>query len=281
MIDIGFGDALLVISPNGKTMMLDSSNCGTNDHSVTAQTQITNTLAAYGVTSFDLGVYSHAHSDHVNGFINFMFDNYSFGKFVYTSCNLSSSSTYTSIISAIDSHSITKYAVDTTTNTAQLTNWDSDVDIDVLWPTAGYSTTNANDTSLVFKMTYAGKSILFTGDISSTVDALLISAYGSDAGGRLDSDILKIAHHTSNSSSSDAFISAVSPTYAFASTSTNTSYGWPGSSTIARYNTAGLTWYSTSNTSGRLFGTCYHGNITFVIDASGNITFDTEYSYAG
>lgn len=280
VIDVGFGECLLLVSPSGNSLLIDSSANGINDHGVTAERQIKNTLAQYGIADIDLAMYSHAHGDHIYGFMDFIFDTYEIDAFAYPDCRVNSTATnYQKIHTAMDLQPFDQYAVSTVKNTEVFDAWDSDVEIDVLWPIPNYSTSDWNNTCLVLKVTYADTSILLTGDISSTVESKLIEIYeGTDM---LDCDILKIAHHTSNGSSSKNWIKATSPVYAVASTTQTMSYNWPGVKTIGRFNDAGHYWWSEKNTKGTLFATLYHGNCTYVIDSDGEIEVMMEHRYAG
>lgn len=273
MIDVGFGDSILLVSPNGKTMLIDSGNNGQNDHNVSAKIQMNNLFDEFEIDSFNLGVYTHAHSDHVNGFINYMFSDYGFDAFAASGLNVNtSSSTYQNITAALNAQSFPTSYVTTTSNTAVFTSWDEDVDIDVLWPIANYRTSDWNDTSLVLKVSCGGYSIILTGDATAHVESELIRRYDADT---LDCDVLKVGHRTSNGSTSEAFLASLTPDYAIASFS-QYSYNWPGSYTVSRLAAAGLTWNTSSNSSGRLFGTAYHGNIHVSFDADG-ISISTEY----
>ncbi len=281
LIDVGFGDCILLTSPHGKTMLVDASNLGTNDHGVAAKTQITELLSTLGITHFDLGVYSHAHSDHVNGFMGFLTTDYGYDAFAFPSVHSTGSSgTYSNITTYLQQQSalmnFTLYPVDTSSDATVFTSWDSDVQIDVLWPPAGYETSDPNETSLVLRLEYDGYSILLTGDITRDVESELLQLYDADT---LDIDVLKIAHHTSNGSTSAEFLKATTPILAVASV-TQYSYNWPGASTVSRLMDAHLYWSTTQRPTGGLYGTCYHGNIHVRIDEYG-VMVETEYSYAG
>jgi competence protein ComEC len=94
-----------------------------------------------------------------------------------------------------------------------LTYIHSDYEIVFLHPDREYLSTNTNNTSLVCRLYYRGISILFTGDIESDAERHLITHYPE----LLDSDILKVAHHGSRTSSIDPFISLVNPDVAIIS----------------------------------------------------------------
>jgi competence protein ComEC len=76
----------------------------------------------------------------------------------------------------------------------------------VLHPPRGVSFEDLNDTSLVIRITQRGRTFLFTGDISSSVEEELIRS-----GVSLKADVLKIPHHGSKTSSAFAFLGAVRP----------------------------------------------------------------------
>ncbi len=98
---------------------------------------------------------------------------------------------------------------------------------------------NRNDNSLVTKITYGKNSFLFTGDISEKVEKDLIN---SDI--ELNSDVLKVAHHGSKSSSSEDFLKAVSPHISVVSVSVSDD-NLPDYTVMARLNHFSDSLYST------------------------------------
>lgn len=100
------------------------------------------------------------------------------------------------------------------------------LDFYILGPLKAYA--NANDNSLVLAVTIGEDDYLFTGDISQTVEHDLVDAYDND----LKSDILKVAHHGSNTSSADRFIKAVQPRDAVISVGRSNRFGFPHQETL-------------------------------------------------
>ena len=88
---------------------------------------------------------------------------------------------------------------------------------------------NSNDYSAVIMIECFGKKILLTADIESDIERKLVDNYGDI----LNADILKVAHHGSNTSSTDIFIEKVSPSYAIISVGKN-NFGHPNSEVIER-----------------------------------------------
>ena len=114
-----------------------------------------------------------------------------------------------------------------------------DLSIEFIMPDKVYD--NINDNSLVFKLTYQDNSFLFTGDISSKVEEDMLNS-----GEKLKSDVLKAAHHGSKTSSSEEFLSAVSPKITVVS-SGKSSGSLPDYTTMARLNKFSSELYSTAD----------------------------------
>lgn len=114
-----------------------------------------------------------------------------------------------------------------------------DLSIEFIMPDKVYD--NINDNSLVFKLAYKDNSFLFTGDISSKVEEDMINS-----GEKLKSDVLKAAHHGSKTSSSEEFLSAVSPKITVVS-SGKSNGSLPDYTTMARLNKFSSELYSTAD----------------------------------
>ena len=98
--------------------------------------------------------------------------------------------------------------------------------LEFIMPEKSYG--SINDNSLVFRLNYKNNSILFTGDISSKVEEDILN---SDT--ELKSDILKVAHHGSKTSSCEEFLSAVAPKISVVSSGRSSS-SLPDYTTMAR-----------------------------------------------
>lgn len=96
------------------------------------------------------------------------------------------------------------------------------VDIKILWPPEGEVFSDLNEGSLVLQMNLGGVRILFTGDISASIESRLVEQYGD----MLSSHVLKVPHHGSSYSSTPYFVKTVSPLISVVSVGENT-YGHP------------------------------------------------------
>lgn len=114
-----------------------------------------------------------------------------------------------------------------------------DLKLDILAPLNRLST--SNNASLVIRTIIDQKIFLFTGDIEEETEQLLIETYGND----LKSDVLKVAHHGSNSSSTDLFLYYVDPDVAIISAGRSNHYGFPHDDVIERLRKRNITIYRT------------------------------------
>jgi competence protein ComEC len=124
-----------------------------------------------------------------------------------------------------------------------------------------------NDNSLVVRVAFAGRSVLFTGDIEKEGEELLMERYG-DA---LRADVLKVPHHGSPTSSTAAFAARVAPAWAVISCGLATRFGFPAPAVVARWQAAGA----------RVLRTDRVGAVTVVISPDGGMRVEAFDGLAG
>ena len=118
----------------------------------------------------------------------------------------------------------------------------------------------ANEYSLVTKLTYGGTSFLFTGDAESVSELEMVRGDYD-----LDVDLLKVGHHGGETSSSQIFLNEVTPAYAVISVGAFNNYGHPHEKTLNRLNAIGA----------KIYRTDIQGTVVATSDGS-NITIDKE-----
>lgn len=94
---------------------------------------------------------------------------------------------------------------------------------------------DTNNTSIVIRIVYGDTSFLFNGDAEQETEEKIL-----ESGQDIESTVLKVGHHGSSTSTSQAFLDAVSPTYAVISCGKDNSYGHPHSETLAKLTSAGV-----------------------------------------
>jgi len=108
--------------------------------------------------------------------------------------------------------------------------------IEILYPFDGLEgkrVKNINNSSIVSRLVFGQNSFLFTGDILKSVERQLILAENSGKYVSLNSDVLKVAHHGSKTSSAEEFIERVNPEIAVIQCGKNNKYGHPHQETLA------------------------------------------------
>ena len=104
--------------------------------------------------------------------------------------------------------------------------------------------------SAVLKLTFGEISFLFTGDAESKSEDDMINSKVD-----LKSDVLLVAHHGSKSSTTEAFLDAVKPSYGVIQVGEN-NYGHPAPEILERLNKRGV----------KVYRNDLHGDIVFVTD---------------
>ncbi|MBQ8525229.1 MAG: MBL fold metallo-hydrolase [Clostridia bacterium] len=213
-IDVGQADSTYIKLPNGENMLIDAGESG--DAQLVADY-----LDKQGVSRLDYVVGTHPHADHIGG-MAYVVNNFDIGIF-YMPDAYSNTKTFESLLDALEDK-----AVDVRQAKSGVSILKADeLSIELLSPvSAEYDETN--DYSAVVRIEYGDTSFLFMGDAEKLVEQELL-----DMGAQLQSDVLRVGHHGSSTSSSKAFIREVNPSLAVISVGKDNSYGHPHSETLS------------------------------------------------
>lgn len=204
-----WGDSCLVVFPNGETMLIDGGDDGYEE-------LLLQNLAYLGVEKLDYVVLTHPHSDHCWAIVKpeGLMDRMEIGQVYYNGMYNTGWGENEKIIETKTEEKGIPLTVWKAGDAMQI----GDVSIEILGPgpdCAGVRTDTTavlNDNSLMIRFDYQEFSALFTGDIYVKAEM----DYVSDIADKLDVDLLKIPHHGRTTSSSNAFIKAVTPQVAVA-----------------------------------------------------------------
>lgn len=249
-IDVGQADSIL-LEQNGKFMLIDAGN---NDDSEL----VVNYLKEKGVQKLDYVIATHTHEDHIGG-LDTVINNFDQDKIMFPKVT-STTKTFEDFVIAVKGKNKKLYAPK---SGEKFTFADST--FEVLAPNSD-SYEDGNNYSIVIKLTYKEKSFLFTGDAEKISENEILTK-----GYNLKSDLIKIGHHGSSSSTSDKFLKSVNPDYAVICVGKDNSYNHPNKSVMARLKKYGIKVYRTDE----------QGSITVISDGK-NITFDkspASYNY--
>ena len=228
VLDVGQGDALAIRSPRGRWFLMDAGGAWTSGDA--GGTVVWPHLRRIGGDVVHLAL-SHPHLDHIGGAATLLaragIDTVWDGAFVSTS------SAYRDVLRATQSH----HAAWRRVVAGDSISFDG-VRIDVLAPRRGWvdSLTNPNEASVILRLRYGDASLLLMGDAESGEEAWLVETYGS----ALRSDILKVGHHGSSTSSSDVLLGLVQPRVGIISVGTGNTYGHPTSSVLRKLDSLGI-----------------------------------------
>jgi competence protein ComEC len=253
-IDIGQGDSFLLVTPGGHTLLLDSGGLLGMSHSEMdiGEDVVSPYLWQRGLTRLDAVAFTHGHSDHMGGMTAVM-RNFR-PKEIWYAPNYPSHEVEALLAAAdgLQVHRIERHS-------GEQFEFDG-VHFEVLAPPANWElkARGQDDASMVLRLTYAGHTALLVGDIHKRVEKLMVED-AEEHERSLHADLLKVAHHGSNTSSCEEFIDAVHPDYAVISAGIRNPFHHPRPEVIERL----------AQHRAKTYRTDMFGPVTFYMDAEG------------
>lgn len=236
-LDVGQGDATLIRSPAGRTMLIDGGNSRGD-----AENVILPTLKSWNASSLNLLVITHPDQDHIGG-LPHVLESFPVERVALTG-QVHTTQTYEKVLTLIRDKKISAVKARRGT-TLEL---DPLLTLTVLGPDdAAVEQNDTNNASIVIRLTYDRVSMLFTGDAERPEEDSILSS-----GADVRAQILKVAHHGSPSGSSQRWLRAVAPEVAIISVGKDNPFGHPGHEVLTRLTQSNVTVYRTDR----------HGTIT-------------------
>lgn len=222
-LDIGQGDGIFIESPTGNQMMIDGGP------GAIVLRELGKVMPFYDRT-IDMLMVSNPDKDHMGGFLD-VFRSYHVAS-VMEPGTVGASAEAKALEEEIGAH----HTPHLLARRGQVIDLGGGAHFDVFFPDRDVSGMTTNAGSIMGRLVYGNTSIMFTGDAPQAIEHYLDSLDGR----KLRSDVLKVGHHGSRTSTSPEFVGYVSPAYAVISDGVGNKYGHPHQETLDTLNQFGV-----------------------------------------
>jgi competence protein ComEC len=233
-IDIGQGDSFLIVTPDGRTLLLDSGGMLNGEHANfdVGEDVVSPFLWSLGISYLDTVAVSHTHVDHAGGMIAVI--NNFHPKELWLPPGAPVHERKRVLEAAARAGTLVQLRT-----TGQRYEWGG-ASFEILNPPADidFGIKVKDDDAMVMRVSYQGTSALFCGDIGKQGEERVIPQ-------NPHADLLKIAHHGSANATSEEFLRAVHPSYAMISAGRRNSFGHPRPQTLQKLAAAHVRTYRT------------------------------------
>ena len=236
---VGQGDSIFIETPEGVQMLID----GGPDSSV---------LRSLGAVmspfdrEIDVVLATHDDQDHIGGLVDVL-ERYQVKHIIETNNEKETSTT-----EALALNIKTEPAGTYLGRVGQAINLGASTTFTVLSPPADTKNWESNTASIVGKLSFGEIDFFLTGDAPSGIEDYLVGRFGQ----MLESEVLKLGHHGSKTSTSENFLDTVKPEYAVVSAGKDNRYGHPHQEVVSRVEERGI----------KIKSTAMEGSITFLTD---------------
>ena len=214
-IDVKQGDSTFIEFPNDKTMLIDAGKKEQGSN-------VVNYIKNLGYNKIDYVVGTHPDADHIGGLAT-VIESFAIGS-IYMPKKSSTTQTYLNLLKVIKNKGLTIHTAISGVNIISLDN----LKVDIISPTKEYET--SNESSAVIKIVYKKRKFLFMADATTDNEA--------DIKADVESDVVKVGHHGSDSSSKEEFVQKTKAKYAVISVGEN-SYHHPYDIIVKRWESIG------------------------------------------
>ena len=209
-LDVGQGDAVFIQTPDGIEILIDGgANSG-------VLSELSKHMSFFD-RDIDMIVGTHPDKDHIGGLVDVL-ERYNVSS-VLTTENESDSAAYNAYATAVQAEGATV----TYARRGQVFTLGASTTLEVLFPETDTTDMESNAASIVLQLRYGETEVLLTGDSPKRIEEYLVLTQGE----HLQSDVLKVGHHGSRTSTAQMFLEEVDPQFAVISAEKNSRYGHP------------------------------------------------------
>jgi len=237
VLDVGQGDSLFVVSPQGGTLLIDGGGAfggfaGQSSRGIDpGEEAVSPYLWSRGFQKINVVALTHAHQDHLGGLAAIL-ENFRVGQ-LWIGREVRSPA-----LAKIEQLARDREIPIEHESRANSFAWDN-VEGKFFWPeiSAEPSPAAKNDDSLVLRLRYQDRAVLLPGDAEKEAEREMLAENGQD---ELQAEVLKIGHHGSKNSTTPEFLAAVKPRLAIISVGEDNPYGHPNAELLERLTSAGV-----------------------------------------
>ena len=239
VLDVGQGDSLFVVSPGGKTLLIDGGGAfgGFPGHEIQngvdpGEEAVSPYLWSRGFQKLDVVALTHAHQDHLGG-LTAILDNFRVAR-LWIGREVASQA-----LARLEELARQRKIPIEHELRGKSFRWDG-VEGEFLWPEIApeeVAPSAKNNDSLVLRLHYGSQTLLLPGDAEKQVEREILSENSAET---LRSNVLKIGHHGSKNSTMPEFLAAVRPLVGIISAGEGNPYGHPNAELLQRLENAGV-----------------------------------------
>ncbi len=214
-LDVGQGDAIFIETQDGVQMLIDGGAGNAVLRELSKQMPI-------GDRNLDIVLATHSDKDHIGGLVDVL-ERYEVENVITTN-----NKNDTTVSEAFDlAVSLEKTNLQMVSTGYQLALGAS-TSLVIFSPLGDASNWETNTASIVAMLRYGDTEFMLTGDAPISIEEYLVKTYGND----LESEVLKLGHHGSRTSSGENFLDTVKPKYGIVSAGKDNTYGHPHSEVV-------------------------------------------------
>jgi competence protein ComEC len=239
VLDVGQGDSLFVVSPHGRTMLIDGGGAfggftGREEHNGIdpGEDAVSPYLWSRGFRKLDVVALTHAHQDHIGG-LTAILENFRVGT-LWVGREVESAA-----LANLEKVARERKIPIVHEVRGNAFSWDG-VEAQFLWPETPpeeVGPSPKNNDSLVLRLKYGDRTLMLPGDAEKQAESAVLDE---NCEATLRADVLKVGHHGSRNSTMPRFLAAVHPRVAVISAGEDNPYGHPNAELLERLTSAGV-----------------------------------------